>query len=595
MARELAAGRVEAIVQAHVSKEAERLDDELRGRGGWLSTEQRRALELACSDAQFVVIEGQAGTGKSMVLVGVARAHHDQGRQIVVTSTGALAGQHLAGELSAAGVEAEAHSTAALHAALANGRLELGPETTVIHDEAALASTREQHQLMSAVEESGARLILVGDPLQSQPVGAGGLWSEIEQATLEQQVRADLTRNVRALDPDDRRDQARFRAGRHEEAIRGYDGRGRVTITDRQRQAEDAALEAAYADIRDYKRTLVIAQTSNERLDELNARAQAIRREHQELGQEGLPVPGRPFRLYTGDLVQIRHAINHEHLGQIRNGQTGLVIDVDPKRDALRLYLGPDRHGLLDRRQIDRADLRLAYVQHPFPAQGQTTDTVHVIVAERATREGAYVALSRARESAHLYASHQALDHPDEPLAALAEHVARFEPDVPSIHTPLAHELHIQERNGDELAVQSMVDTQQRHAQRSDALGRSPDRALQDGSTQGAEDPLPARLAAALGPRPDPAHPHHAVWRRAAEAVREYRGDYDIPDDDPRLLGSEPTAGAFQQRLDRRGAAQLVHDARQQLTSATIEPTHGRQRDFETRRNVADDADGWEP
>ena len=52
---------------------------------------------------------------------------------------------------------------------------------TVIHDEAALASTREQAWLFKTVSESGARIVAIGDPRQSQAVGAGGLWSEIEQ------------------------------------------------------------------------------------------------------------------------------------------------------------------------------------------------------------------------------------------------------------------------------------------------------------------------------------------------------------------------------------------------------------------------------
>ena len=52
----------------------------------------------------------------------------------------------------------------------------------------------------------------------------------------------------------------------------------------------------------------------------------------------------------------------------------------------------------MDREQVEQADLRLAYVQHPVPAQGVTTDTTHLIVADHATAEGTYVALTRARE-----------------------------------------------------------------------------------------------------------------------------------------------------------------------------------------------------
>jgi ATP-dependent exoDNAse (exonuclease V) alpha subunit len=130
-----------------------------------------------------VVIEGQAGTGKSTTLTGIARAHQACGREIVVTSTAALAAERLANELTENGVTCTACSTAGLHAAITGGRIELSPATTVIHDEAALASTREQIRLLREVKASGARLIAVGDPRQNQPVGAGGLWTRIERTT----------------------------------------------------------------------------------------------------------------------------------------------------------------------------------------------------------------------------------------------------------------------------------------------------------------------------------------------------------------------------------------------------------------------------
>jgi hypothetical protein len=73
-----------------------------------------------------------------------------------------------------------------------------------------------------------------------------------------------------------------------------------------QRETEDRALEAAHANRQAGKRALVVAQTSNELLDELNARAQAIRAQDGELGAAGLTVTGRPYALHTGDQIQVR-------------------------------------------------------------------------------------------------------------------------------------------------------------------------------------------------------------------------------------------------------------------------------------------------
>ncbi|MGI8429303.1 MAG: hypothetical protein ACR2OB_08365, partial [Solirubrobacteraceae bacterium] len=91
--------------------------------------------------------------------------------------------------------------------------------------------------------------------------------------------------------------------------------------------------------------------------------------------------------------------------------------------------------------QVDAAQLRLAYVQHPFPAQGLTTDTAHLIVSAHATREGTYVALTRAREQTHLYGERPVIsDRDGHRLQALADRISRTEPDLPSIAIPLEHE-----------------------------------------------------------------------------------------------------------------------------------------------------------
>ncbi|MGH2876908.1 MAG: MobF family relaxase, partial [Solirubrobacteraceae bacterium] len=286
---QLAAGSVPALPERVIAGQTERLDRELSARGGRLSLEQREAIMLGCSDQQLVIIEGQAGTGKSTTLTGIARAHEQCGRELVVTSTAAVAAERVAEDLQAAGVQTSAYSTAALHAAVHAGRIELGPDTTIIHDEAALASTREQHQLLADVQDAGARLIMVGDGQQNQPVGSGGLWRHLEGSVADVGGRIELTANQRAQDPNDRGDQALFRAGEHEPALRAYGARDRIHLHDRQDQAENAALDAAHADRTAGKHTIVIAQTSNEQLDALNARAQALRLHDGQLGKDSIP------------------------------------------------------------------------------------------------------------------------------------------------------------------------------------------------------------------------------------------------------------------------------------------------------------------
>ena len=332
-------------------------------------------------------------------------------------------------------------STAALNAAIYRGRIELNSLSTIIHDEAALASTRELQPLLAYVEESGARLILIGDPHQNQPVGAGGLWPYIENAVRHSAAHVALTGNVRAQNPDDRHDQALFQAGEHLAALRGYEQRGRVHVLDDSGSAEDAALEAAHTDREDGLRTIVIAQTSNQHLDELNARVQAIRLQSGELRDDAVAVPGRPYALHPGDEIQIRQTVDLAAEGWVRNGTSGVVAAVDAQSRTARLQLLDGRVVSLTQAELAQADVRLAYVQHPFPAQGITTDASHVIASEHATGAGSYVALTRARQRTDLYASHDDTESDNHrepnPIGRLAGLLGRDEADVASIDVPV--------------------------------------------------------------------------------------------------------------------------------------------------------------
>jgi conjugative relaxase-like TrwC/TraI family protein len=450
-ARAVAAGQVGPVDPELTEREIAVLDAQLRQAGAdGLAGDQAHAIRIACAAGQLVVIEGQAGTGKSTALGAVARAHEHAGQRVVVTSTGALAAERLATELREAGVEADGYSTMALQARVSSGVLELGAGVTVIHDEAALASTREQDWLFGAVEASRARLILVGDPRQSQAVGAGGLWDRIEAAVREHDAHVALRRIVRAQDPADRRDQSLWRAGQHDRALAGYTARGRLVLADAQARTEDRALESAHADRQQGRSTLVVAQTSNEHLDELNARAQAIRIQHDELGVQEVALSGGPHGLRAGDEVQVRHPVTHPELGRVSNGTTAQVLDVDDDGEHATLALSDGRHGTFDRELLDAAQARLAYVQHPFPAQGATVDTAHVICGEHATAEGSYVALTRARSQTHIYAGRDRLDElePDADrqaaVEAVAQRMGRSDPELPSIAVALAHEQRVE-------------------------------------------------------------------------------------------------------------------------------------------------------
>ena len=89
-------------------------------------------------------------------------------------------------------------------------------------------------------------------------------------------------------------------------------------------------------------------------------------------------------------------------------------------------------------------DLRLAYAQHVYKAQGRTVDRAFVLTGGWQTdREHAYVALTRARERTDVYVSREDLGEQGMDAGAierLGEAMAESHAQQPSIATPLARE-----------------------------------------------------------------------------------------------------------------------------------------------------------
>ena len=440
-ARELAgAASTDALDEQLVDAAIARIDLELQAIGAGIAAEQATAIRLACADRRVTFIEGQAGTGKSTALQAIGRVHEAAGREILVTSTGGLAATRLQSELARAGVSAQTMTTEALRRRITDGKLELDATTTVIHDEAALAATHEQRFLLQAVHDSGARLIEVGDGQQGQPVRAGGLWTRLSNVAEQAGSRVELTTIVRARDPADRRDQVLFRHGHHRQAVQGWADRDRITIAYRQDDAEQRALAAWHADRGAQRDSAIFYAGSNDRVDELNARAQALRRLAGELGDDTIALARRPYELRAGDEVLVRARTWHDELGRVENGTSARVLTVAATGAEADVMLGDGRRATWTRQQLDKADVRLGYVQHPWPGQGLTVDRLHYVHDELAGGRSSYVAATRPREEFHVYAARETLeeirDGRDElsDLDVLAQSLGQTEPDAPSIN-----------------------------------------------------------------------------------------------------------------------------------------------------------------
>ena len=421
---------------------------------------QSEAIRHVLTSTSLVtVIEGRAGTGKTLALDTVREGLEQVGRQAVGLAPSAAAARRLA-----EGAHVEAHT-------LASWLETKGTQPHVyLVDEAGMVSTKDMAALLDRASAEGSRVVLIGDPRQLHSVEAGNPLKAIVSVGTPM---AQLDEVQRQRDLDLKAVVEAFATG---EAARGmllaskdfhlaedlahaaaqnYLGRspqereGTLVLS-----GTNATREAINREVRDglrkegrlgnelEVRTLRRENWTKEEVRQVRnyeaGQVMVPRRDYQERGVSSPIRRGEEYRvvdtrdgrvevedrgtgeriawdpavakqvnvyreeripLAQGDRVVFRE--NSRELGVV-NGDRGTVARTEDGGYAVHLDRG-DREVTLG--SESGARLEHAYATTVHLAQGQTVDHV-VIAGERgklASAEQAYVSFSRARESATVY------------------------------------------------------------------------------------------------------------------------------------------------------------------------------------------------
>lgn len=422
-----------------------------------LTAGQKKATALVLSSHHCVVgVQGLAGTGKTTMLRAIAERLGSDFRAIGVAPSAAAAR-----ELSASGIDAMT-----IAGFLASGR-HLDERTLVVVDEAGMVSLRDMHALLTAVEQAGARAVLVGDTGQLKAVEAGAPFRQLQEQGMSTVRMADIVRQqseklrYAVLDAAEGRVEASLErlsatvaevphaTERYERIARDYtsrlpDERAQtlaVAGTNRARRAinelvrrrlglADSGVTVTVLEGRDLTRAQLQSSLSYSAGDVVEALRHydsiGLRR-----GDTAEVVEAEPgcitLRRQDGELVQwrptamphvavhrpeprdlavgdlVRFTANDYRKGVI-NGQTGAVESIDESARELKVRLTEERVLTLDCGQPLRLDH--AYCTTVHAAQGQSCDRVLVdadVSSAMASQSLYYVAISRAREAVTLY------------------------------------------------------------------------------------------------------------------------------------------------------------------------------------------------
>nr|WP_172694595.1 Ti-type conjugative transfer relaxase TraA [Rhizobium rhizogenes] len=355
-----------------------------------LSEEQKTAIERIAGPARIAAVVGRAGAGKTTMMKAAREAWELAGYRVV---GGALAGKAAEGLEKEAGIESR--TLASWELRWNRGRDVLDDKTVFVMDEAGMVASKQMAGFVDTVVRAGAKIVLVGDPEQLQPIEAGAAF----RAIVDRIGYAELETIYRQREDWMRKASLDLARGNVEKALTAYDANVRITGTRLKAEAVERLIGDWNHDYDPTKTTLILAHLRRD-VRMLNVMAR------EKLVERGIVGEGHVFK--TADGVrqfdvgdQIVFLKNEGSLG-VKNGMIAHVIEAAPNRIVAVVGEGGQRRQVIVEQRF-YSNLDHGYATTIHKSQGATVDRVKVLASLSLDRHLTYVAMTRHRDDLQLY------------------------------------------------------------------------------------------------------------------------------------------------------------------------------------------------
>lgn len=366
-----------------------------------LSEEQRAALHHLTRASRLTVLEGLAGTGKSHLLGAAREAWEASGYE---PRGAALAGKAAKGLAEDSGLRAQTlHS---LLADLKRGRDRLTARTVLVIDEAGMVGSRQLARVLEEVDKAHAKLVLVGDANQLQPIEAGQLFERVGD-----EVGAARLTEIRRQREESERSMVRALAsGDTRAALTWLQEHGRVhAAPDREQAMHELVRDWSRGrDVQQPREDLMLSATRADTLALNHLAREHLHRNGELRGEHVVETANGPLGLAQGDRIVITR--NTKMLGMM-NGDLATVTALTERRGELQITARLDSGSTRTWRVGEHPHIEHGYALTAHKAQGVSVERAYVLAHESlSAREWSYVAGSRARDTVHLYAERHTAD-----------------------------------------------------------------------------------------------------------------------------------------------------------------------------------------
>ena len=417
--------KAESLTQRHSHSVSEASIEKAKA-SRTLSDQQTSALLHLTKAEQISAVVGMAGAGKSYLLGAAREAWEAEGFQV---RGAALAGKAAAGLQEDAGIKSQTiHS---LLAEIQEGKTELNEKTVLVIDEAGMVGSRQTAKLVDLAEKTGAKLVLVGDDKQLQPVDAGGAFKAIMQKT----GACELTEIRRQKDAWAVAATHDFAAGEAAKALKAYHDHEMLHVHENRDKTKEELAKTYFERLQkhDVKEILMIA-TTNADVADLNKYAREMIKETGKLsvGVEIETKERGTLEFAEGDRILFE---KNSNMVDVRNGHLGTIETIVQTEKGYRLTIKHD-DGRTIKFDTDKYNaIRHSYAVTSYKAQGVTVDHTFILAGNMSSREMSYVQMSRHRHEAHMFIDKKQVENdmrrsfadiePTENMISYAEEIAK--------------------------------------------------------------------------------------------------------------------------------------------------------------------------